>query len=179
VGDVSLHRRYGDRVPPTPSAGDGPDELRLAAWRAFLHAGVALTGVLEGELEEGEQLPLSWYDVLLKLHEAGGELRMQELASAVLLSKSGLTRLVDRMERDGLVDRQPCASDRRGWLAVLTPQGEARLRKAAPVHLQGIERHFGRLVDEREARTIRDVCERLLAHVAQLGCGPADDRAGG
>lgn len=148
--------------------------MRLAAWRAFLHAGVALTGVLEQELEEAQQLPLSWYDVLLKLHEAGGELRMQELANAVLLSKSGLTRLIDRMERDGLVDRRPCASDRRGWLAVLTPQGEARLRQASPVHLQGIERHFGRLVDEREARTISEVCERVLAHVAQLDCAVTD-----
>ena len=154
---------------------DGPDDLRLAAWRSFLHANAALSHVLGHELEEAQGLPLSWYDVLLKLHEAGGQLRMQELANAVLLSKSGLTRLVDRMERDGLVSRQPCVSDRRGWLAVLTPQGQARLRKAGPVHLRGIEQHFGRFVDEREARVLRDVCDRLLDHVVQLGCGPDDN----
>lgn len=156
---------------------EGPDDLRLAAWRSFLHANAALSHVLGHELEEAQQLPLSWYDVLLKLNEAGGQLRMHELANAVLLSKSGLTRLVDRMERGGLVSRRPCASDRRGWLAVLTPQGKARLRKAGPVHLRGIEQHFGRFVDEREARVLRDVCDRLLGHVAQLGCEPDDDAA--
>lgn len=154
------------------------DDARLAAWRAFLHAHSAVTQVLERELEEAHGLPLSWYDVLLKLNEAGGRLRMQELAGAVLRSKSGLTRLIDRMEREGLVGREPCASDRRGWLAVLTPEGKARLRKASPVHLRGIQDHFGRLLGEHEAEVVRDVCERVLAHVVQLGCAPAEDDAG-
>ena len=158
-------------------AGNGSGKLRLAAWRSFLHAGVALSQVLGHELEEAQQLPLSWYDVLLKLHEAGGTLRMQELANAVLLSKSGVTRLVDRMERDGLVERRPCASDRRGWLAVLTPQGKAQLRKASPVHLAGIEEHFAGLIDDDEAAVVRDVCDRVLAHLAQLGCAPSESEA--
>lgn len=143
-----------------------PDDCRLAAWRAFIHANAAVAEVLERELDAEQRLPLAWYDVLLKLNEAGGRMRMQDLADAVLRSKSGLTRLVDRMVGAGLVAREPCPSDRRGLLAVLTPRGKTRLRNAAPVHLRGIQRHFGALVSDDEAAVIRDVCERL--------CGRAD-----
>jgi DNA-binding MarR family transcriptional regulator len=73
----------------------------------------------------------------------------------VLLSKSGLTRLVDRMERSGLVARQPCGEDGRGLLAVLTPAGRDALRRAAPVHLRGVEQHFASHLSEAEARTLR------------------------
>jgi DNA-binding MarR family transcriptional regulator len=155
-----------------------PDDARLAAWRAFLQAHAAVTAVLEHELETAEGLSLSWYDVLLQLNEASGSMRMQELARKVLLSKSGLTRLIDRMEKAGLVARQPCPSDRRGWLAVLTPEGKAQLRRAAPAHLKGVEEHFGSLVDEREAEVLRTVFDRILDHVTQLGCaavGEADE----
>jgi DNA-binding MarR family transcriptional regulator len=140
-----------------------------------MQAHAAAIHVLEEELEADQGLPLSWYDVLLQLNEAGGRLRMQELARAVLLSKSGVTRLVDRLVREGLVGRQPCASDRRGWLAVLTPEGKARLRKAAPVHLRGIQEHFGALVGEDEALALRAVGDRLLAHLAQLGACDVDE----
>jgi len=158
----------------TKRDGEGPDGVRLAAWRAFVEANAVLRHVLEEELEEAQDLPLSWYGVLLKLSEAGGELRMQELARAVAASKSGVTRMVDRMEREGLLERRPCAADRRGWLAVITPAGKAKLRKAAPVHLRGIQEHFGALIGEDEARVLAAVGERVQAHLAQLGACDAD-----
>jgi DNA-binding MarR family transcriptional regulator len=90
-------------------------------------------------------------------------MRMGELAGSLLLTPSGVTRLVDRMETEGLVQRQQCPSDRRGWNAVITPAGRARLRSAAPVHLRGVERHFGRHLSDQEADLVADVLGRVLS----------------
>jgi DNA-binding MarR family transcriptional regulator len=115
----------------------------MAAWRAFLTAHARVTELLEAELQRDRDLPLSWYDVLVQLSEAEDQkLRMTELAGAVLLSKSGLTRLVDRMCAEGLVGRTPDESDRRGRWVSLTPKGRTRLRTAAPTHLRGVAEHF-------------------------------------
>jgi DNA-binding MarR family transcriptional regulator len=92
-------------------------------------------------------------------------MRMGELADSLLLTPSGVTRLVDRMETEGLVQRQQCPSDRRGWNAVITPAGRARLRAAAPVHLRGVERHFGRHISDEEADLIADILGRVLNDV--------------
>ncbi|HVF33659.1 MAG TPA: MarR family transcriptional regulator [Acidimicrobiales bacterium] len=137
------------------------DEDMLAAWRSFLHGHLVLTGVLSREMETETGLPLTWYDVLLNLNEAGGRLRMQELARSIVLSKSGLTRLVDRMVTAGYLAREPAEGDRRGLLAVLTPAGKNALRAAAPVHLRGIEQHFGRHVTPEEATVVRAVFDRV------------------
>ncbi|SRR6056297_3444719 len=135
---------------------------QLAAWRAFLEAHALTVDNLARELREVEDLPLAWYDVLVQLQESpDGRLRMQELADAVLLSKSGVTRLVDRMERAGLVDRARCTDDRRGTFAMLTPAGRQRLRETAPTHLRGVAEHFASLLDAEEAA----VLERLLLKV--------------
>jgi DNA-binding MarR family transcriptional regulator len=154
-----------------------PDESRLAAWAAMLHGQSALTGVLDHELVAEVGLPLTWYDVLVNLHAAGGRLRMQELARSIVLSKSGLTRLVDRMVAAGLVAREPCEGDRRGLLAVLTDRGLATLRTAAPVHLRGIESYFGRHVSPEEAEVVRSVFERVLAALRDDGTCDAVDAA--
>ena len=117
-----------------------------AAWRSFLRAHATLVRRLEGELVAEHDLPLPSYDVLVQLSEAPGRrLRMTELADRVLLSRSGLTRLVDRLVRDGLVERQACPDDARGTLAVLTDAGLDRLRTAWPTHLRGVAAHLGRL----------------------------------
>ncbi|MCC5950255.1 MAG: MarR family transcriptional regulator [Nitriliruptoraceae bacterium] len=138
-------------------------EQHLAAWRALLEAHARVTDRLERELKDAQDLPLAWYDVLLQLNEAPDrQLRMQELAEVVLLSKSGLTRLVDRMERAGLVVRTPCPDDRRGTFAALTQAGRQRLRDAAPTHLQGVKSHVTDLIDEDEA----EVLHRLLRRIA-------------
>jgi DNA-binding MarR family transcriptional regulator len=127
----------------------------MKAWRAFLTAHARVTAVLETELQQERALPLAWYDVLLQLREAPDRrLRMTELAGAVLLSKSGLTRLVDRMCAAGLVDRSADSADRRGRWVTLTEAGRARLREAAPVHLRGIAEHFTDQLSEADARVL-------------------------
>lgn len=137
---------------------------QLSAWVAFLEAHARVTEVLERELREEEGLPLSWYDVLVHLHRAQDHrLRMQELAKAILLSKSGLTRLVDRMEQAGLVRRTACPSDRRGTFAELTPGGLGRLRATAPTHLRGVREHFADLFDVDEAATLTELLGRVTA----------------
>src|SRR5215510_1856359 len=91
----------------SPEKSELSDE-QLDAWRAFLRAQSALIRTLDRELQEDQGLPITFFDVLAQLTAAGGRLRMSELADAVLLSRSGVTRLVDRMERDGLVKREHC-----------------------------------------------------------------------
>lgn len=134
----------------------------MAAWRAFLSAHARVTAALERELVEECDLPLAWYDVLVQLAEApAGRLRMTDLAAAVLLSKSGLTRLVDRMGEAGLVERSPNDADRRGRLVCLTAAGAKRLREAAPVHLRGIRRHFAAHLTNTEAALLREALSRV------------------
>lgn len=136
----------------------------MAAWRTFLEAHARVIARLEAELAGERALPLTWYDVLVQLSEAeAGRLRMSDLAEAVLISRSGLTRLVDRMARAGLVERLPCPDDRRGTHVVLTAAGRARLDDASPVHLRGIERHFARWLDDDEAELLRAIFDRIIA----------------
>ncbi|HZQ38599.1 MAG TPA: MarR family transcriptional regulator [Dehalococcoidia bacterium] len=158
------------------------DAERLEAWRAFLAAHAVLTDVLEAELLAERGLPLAWYDVLFQLSLApGGERRMQELAGAVLLSKSGLTRLVARMEQAGLVERRPCPTDLRGTIAALTPSGKAALRRARPIHLRGIREHFADRLSDEEARALCSAFGRVLAarrstdRECQPALGPDED----
>jgi DNA-binding MarR family transcriptional regulator len=141
-----------------------PDPAHLAAWRRLLEAHATVTELLERELVAERSLPLNRYDVLLNLAEApGGRLRMQELSASVLLSKSGLSRLVDRMVEAGLVRRERCEDDRRGWFAVLTDQGRSALRRAAPVHLRGIQEHFARHLEPGEAQVLAAALGRVVA----------------
>ena len=141
-----------------------PDPARLLAWRRLLQVHARLVEGLGAELEAEVGVPLTWYDVLLNLHEAPDhELRMNDLAAAVLLSRSGLTRLVDRMVAAGYVERRVCPEDRRGALAVLTDAGEATLRRAAPVHLRGVEERFTGLLRDDEVPVLQEVLDRVLA----------------
>ena len=119
------------------------DDPRLEAWRAFLGAHARLSRRLDEELRAAHDISLPEYDALLQLAQAPERrLRMSRLASLVLLSKSGVTRLIDRLEADGFVERTACLSDARGAEAVLTVAGLARLREAARTHLAGIDRYF-------------------------------------
>lgn len=134
----------------------------MAAWRTLVEAHAALMARLEDELEAKRRVPLAWYEVLLRLSETPeGRLRMSDLAASVLLSKSGLTRLVDRMEAAGLVRRQTCPVDRRGAFAVITGEGRAAFRRAAAVHLRGIQEHFGRYLTEEEADALASILSRV------------------
>jgi DNA-binding MarR family transcriptional regulator len=142
----------------------GLDETRLAAWRGLLNAHAAVVAAIERDLAqaEGEYLPLTWYDVLLALVEAPERrLRLHELARRIVLSRSGLTRLVDRLEVAGLLRREPDPADRRGAFAVLTDAGRDALRRTWPAYAGGIVEHFARHLTEDEARVIGIALERV------------------
>jgi DNA-binding MarR family transcriptional regulator len=150
------------------------DPRRLAVWHDFLRAHAALVDVLGRELEAERRLPLHWYDVLVTLAEApAASLRMSHLAEAVAFSRSGLTRLVDRMERAGLVRRRASGNDRRVTFAELTSEGRAVLRRAAPTHLRGIALHFAAAVSDDEVEVLEAVLRRILDHLAPGAGGPA------
>jgi DNA-binding MarR family transcriptional regulator len=153
-------------------------EAQLGAWRLFLRAHAQLTRQLEAELLAEQDLPLASYDVLLQLAESPDRrLRMTELADRVLLSRSGLTRLVDRLEKDALVQRAACPGDARVTHAVLTEAGLARLRAAAPTHLRGIAEHVtGRLTPDEVAELTRLMTTLLTGPVEPPadGCGAAE-----
>jgi DNA-binding MarR family transcriptional regulator len=152
-----------------------PDDPRLGAWRAFLEAHARLARRLDEELRTAHGLSLQEYDALLMLATAPRRrLRMNQLADRVILSRSGITRLVDRLAADGLVERAHCPTDARGAEAVLTASGLARLRRAAPTHLSGIDRHFLTVVDPDDLPGL----ERSLGRVARAACaGDADPGA--
>lgn len=135
---------------------------QIAVWRSFLDAHARTIDVLTRELRDAEGLQLTWYDVLVQLSEApDGRLRMQDLSNAIVLSKSGLTRLIDRMERDGLVCRSACAADKRGTFAAITPAGLTQLSAAAPTHLAGVAEHFVALFTDDELGVLRELFGRL------------------
>jgi DNA-binding MarR family transcriptional regulator len=116
---------------------------RLSAWRSFLRAHARVVRELEHDLQSEQKLALTDYDVLVQLAAADQHrLRMSDLADRLLLSRSGATRLIDRLVAEGLVERASCESDRRGQWAALTDAGYRRLRAAAPTHLRGVATHF-------------------------------------
>jgi DNA-binding MarR family transcriptional regulator len=118
------------------------DGTELKAWQAFLRASIRLMERLDAELE-GHGISLADYEILVNLTaEPAGELRMTELAARTLVSRSGLTRRLDRLVESGLVERRSCPTDRRGVFAVLTEAGRLRLDQAAPTHVEGVRRHF-------------------------------------
>ena len=134
----------------------------LAAWRGFLRVHAALVRELDREVDAAHGLPLTHYEVLLHLEAAPeNRMRMSELASSVLLSQSGITRLVDRLERDGLVVREACASDRRGLLARLTGEGRRRLAEARPTHLAGVRARFLERLSDDDLRELAEMWERI------------------
>jgi DNA-binding MarR family transcriptional regulator len=122
-----------------------------------------LTKALDAQMEAEHGLPLTSYEVLLFLAEADGErMRMCDLASSILLSRSGLTRLVDRLERDALIVRESCASDARGAFARLTPEGRAKLDAARRTHLAGVRELFLDRLSPVEQELLGEVWERVL-----------------
>jgi DNA-binding MarR family transcriptional regulator len=139
------------------------DETRLAAWRNVLTAHATLVDLIDHQLVAAQRIPLHWYDVLIELLEAPeNRLRLNELAQRVVLSRSGLTRLIDKLEAAGLLYRQSVESDRRGAFAVLTDAGKQALRQAWPVYASGISRYFASQMSEAEARVIGDVFGRIV-----------------
>src|SRR3954454_2095767 len=130
---------------PTTDIPKAPafSELELDAWRGFLRTHSMLLRELDEELTRRHGLPVSSYDVLVQLDEAPeGRLRMSALADAVLLSRSGLSRLVTRLESQGLIERLECSNDARGSYAAITDKGRQRLNEARVTHRAGVRARF-------------------------------------
>jgi DNA-binding MarR family transcriptional regulator len=140
------------------------DDPRLRAWRAFLFAQAAVLRELEIALLADERLSLGEYDALAQLAAPEDRrLRMSELADRLVISRSGVTRLVDRLESQGLVRRDQCAPDGRGAYAVLTHAGLERLRTAVPTHLRHVDEHFLSLLPAEDLAVV----ERAMMVLAQ------------
>ncbi|MCW3000329.1 MAG: transcriptional regulator, MarR family [Solirubrobacterales bacterium] len=163
-------------VEQPPSSSAPLDERELRAWRGLLRAHASLCKALDAELEAAHGLPLTTYEVLMYMHDAPSrKMRMCDLAECILLSRSGLTRLIDRLQRDGLVSRQSCSSDARGAYAVLTDDGARTLHEARATHLAGVRRLFLEKFTPEEQAMLGDAWERVLPGAGVPGgCGPAD-----
>lgn len=135
----------------------------MRAWRDLLRVHALLVRELDDELRRAHGLPLSSYDVLVQLEDAPDRrMRMSELADAVLLSRSGLTRLVERLERDGLLSRADCPGDARGSYAVLTDAGLDKLHEARVTHLGGVRERFLEHFDDADLQKLGGMWERIL-----------------
>ncbi len=149
-------------------------DARLSPWRSFLLAHALVSRRLDEELRLEHDLSIAEYETLLTLAQAPARrMRMGPLAEQVILSKSGVTRLIDRLVSDELVERSACLADARGAEAVLTDRGLARLREASPTHLRGIREHFLAVLGDADL----EVIERSMAAVARRAGPDAADRS--
>lgn len=138
-------------------------ETQLNTWRLFITVQARLLNEIDADLKAAEQIPLHWYDVLIELYEADDRrLRMSDLADNVVLSRSGLTRLVDRLEDAGMLRRERTPEDKRGSYAVLTDSGHAALKSAWPVYSQGILEYFADYLTDDETGILERALTRML-----------------
>jgi DNA-binding MarR family transcriptional regulator len=139
------------------------DRDPVAAWQAVLRAQNRALRAIEQDLHDQGLIPLSWYDVLLELNAAPGrQLRMQDLAARVVLSRTRVSRLVSELERVGYIERVPDPDDGRATLARITPEGRAARRDAAPAYLAGIEKHFSRHLTAAQQDAVAKGLQRVV-----------------
>lgn len=135
----------------------------LRAWGVLLATQTALAAAVEDALGQADLPPLAWYDVLWPLHEARRPLRMGELSAGVVtIGRTGLTRLVDRLEAAGMLDRRPSATDRRGVEVAITAEGKRLLKRMWPVYARVIDERFATVLDEGEAARLTELLERIV-----------------
>jgi DNA-binding MarR family transcriptional regulator len=139
-----------------------PGRRGLEAWRSLLQAHATLMRQLETDLAQSTGLALADFDVLAQLANAGGELRMTELAARALISRSGMTRRVTRLANQGLVRRTNADADGRGVVVALTEAGVARLTETAPVHLRGVSELFVSQLDDRELAALKRALDKVI-----------------
>jgi DNA-binding MarR family transcriptional regulator len=149
---------------PTPEA--------LASWRVFFECAWAIPDVLDAELQGAVGLSLRWYDVLVHLEETEDNgAPMNEVADRILASKSGLTRVIDKMEAAGLVRRHRPENDRRVVLVRITDEGRATLQNARRYHRDAIRRHFTEHLTEAELARLAKTLQKVRTHVRPLRPG--------
>jgi DNA-binding MarR family transcriptional regulator len=154
---VSVDRNVSSPLSPT----------EVQAWRGFMRAHAVLVRDLDAELRASHELPLSWYLVLHEVAAASPPgIRMGELAERVMLTRAGLSGLVDRLEQAGLVARRPCDGDARGTYAAITEDGRRRLERAEVTHGEAIRHGYTSRLDERELSLVAALWERVGAHRA-------------
>ncbi|MBY6410649.1 MarR family transcriptional regulator [Rhodococcus sp. BP-252] len=142
----------------------------MRAWRAYIDGGQRLQGVLNKDLQDGHDLTMAEYRILVMLSEsADGSLRMSDLADGVLSSRSRLTHQIRRMEADGMVGRSTCVDDGRGVLAVITTEGRRRLADAAPTHVASVRRHLVDLLTPHQLAVLGDIFEKVDAAMSSSG----------
>ena len=146
------------------------DSDQVAAWRAVLLAQSRALRAIERDMAAAGAISLGWYDVLLELNAVRDrQLRMQDLAARAVLSRTRVSRIVGELENVGYVERRPDPDDGRASLVVLTTDGREALRRAAPLYLDGIERHFNRYLSAAAQRSISTQLQRVIdAHQADL-----------
>jgi DNA-binding MarR family transcriptional regulator len=144
------------------SLGDAP----LAAWKSLLNAHAVAVGAIEARLRAADEIPLTWYDVLWALRKTGGDcsLRFRQLQDEIVLSRSALSRLLDALEKAGLVKKKTCEKDARGVDVELTDKGQKALSSAWPVYSEGIAEHFARHLTVEECEEVA----KILGKVGQL-----------
>jgi DNA-binding MarR family transcriptional regulator len=141
-------------------------ESQLGAWRAVLNSHASLVAHVERALSRADLPPLGWYDLLWAIRRSPGKrIRMAELADNLTLTRGGVTKLTDRLEGAGLLQRTPAEDDRRGLFAEITPAGEALLRKMWPVYAGALNETFGSAVSDREAKVIAAALQRATASI--------------
>jgi DNA-binding MarR family transcriptional regulator len=148
-----------------------PSPERLHAWRLFFESALALLDLLDAELEQAVGIPQRWYDALVHLEEAPQGIPMNELAERILYSKSGFTRVVDRMEEAGLVRRARPEQDRRTILIHLTDNGTEMLKRARRHHRDGIQRHFAEHLTNADVKALTRALEKVSTHARPLRPG--------
>jgi DNA-binding MarR family transcriptional regulator len=170
-----MGRQLQDELSQREQSLSTPSPERLRCWRLFFESGLALQSVLDTELEHQAGVSLRWYDVLVHLEESPQGIPMSELAMRILHSKSGFTRVVDRMEEAGLVRRVRPEHDRRSILIVLTDSGAKTMQRARRYHRDGIERHFSEHLTDNEVEVLTRALEKVSAHARPLRPGRIAD----
>lgn len=148
-----------------------PSPERLRVWRLFFESALALRDLADTELKQATGIPLRWYDVLVQLEESPEGIPMKELAERILFSKSGFTRVVDKMEEAELVRRVRPEHDRRTILVVLTDKGTKTMEEARRHHRDGIERHFSQHLTDADIKTLTSALEKISTHARPLRPG--------
>jgi len=139
-----------------------PSEAVVAAWARLIRAREALVSAVEGDLKAAGAPPLAWYDVLLELSRAGeGRLRPFEIEKETLLAQYNLSRLLDRLEKEGLIRREPCEDDARGQWVVITEKGRAAQARTWKIYARSIQQHVGEKLDEKSAVALAALLGRL------------------
>ena len=143
-------------------ASSTPDD-RVQAWDLFRSSHAQVKAAISADLDRERGIQLAWFDVLHALNNAGGRLRMQDLAAALVLNKSSLSRLADRIETEGLLSREADAADGRGTVAALTKAGRERYRSVKPVYLRSVQRHFGAVLADTDVASLLKALSKVVS----------------